>query len=237
MEKWELAFDDYAVGMKYKDIAKKYEVTLDTVKNWKKRKWPKVTQKSDPKSKRKSVRKSVIIDRPENRSAPPAPQKNQLARTHGLYAKWLPEEINEILGEAPTDPIDILWSNIQLQQAKIIHSFKIHHVKDKDDCTKRVISETEKGEVYQYTEAQEKDAAFLQGLSRALATLNNMITNYERLIHENWDLATELQKARVDQAKAEVQRIKADLEDAEGTAVQIVDDIKEATDDGGSQAD
>ena len=39
MEKWELAYQDYVNGMKYKDIAEKYEVSINTVKSWKSRKW------------------------------------------------------------------------------------------------------------------------------------------------------------------------------------------------------
>lgn len=39
MEKYELAFDDYQNGMKYKDIARKYNVSINTVKSWKSRKW------------------------------------------------------------------------------------------------------------------------------------------------------------------------------------------------------
>lgn len=39
MEKWELAFEDYELGMKYKDIASKYDVSINTVKSWKSRKW------------------------------------------------------------------------------------------------------------------------------------------------------------------------------------------------------
>ena len=39
MEKWGLAYQDYVDGMKYKDIAEKYEVSINTVKSWKSRKW------------------------------------------------------------------------------------------------------------------------------------------------------------------------------------------------------
>ncbi len=39
MQKWELAYIDYQKGMKYKDIAAKYEVSINTVKSWKSRKW------------------------------------------------------------------------------------------------------------------------------------------------------------------------------------------------------
>lgn len=36
-DKWEEAEQDYLAGMKYKDIAAKYDVTLNTVKSWKQR--------------------------------------------------------------------------------------------------------------------------------------------------------------------------------------------------------
>ncbi|MCV2505662.1 terminase small subunit [Melissococcus plutonius] len=39
MEKWELAYKDYERGMKYKDIAAKHDVSINTVKSWKSRKW------------------------------------------------------------------------------------------------------------------------------------------------------------------------------------------------------
>ena len=40
--KAELAYQDYLNGMKYKDIASKYNVSLNTVKSWKQRKWSKL---------------------------------------------------------------------------------------------------------------------------------------------------------------------------------------------------
>lgn len=39
VQKWDLAYEDYKNGMKYKDIADKYEVSINTVKSWKSRKW------------------------------------------------------------------------------------------------------------------------------------------------------------------------------------------------------
>ncbi|WP_222424339.1 terminase small subunit [Kurthia sp. Dielmo] len=46
-EKYELAKVDYDNGMKYKDIAEKYGVTLNTVKSWKTRKWNKIDSEDD----------------------------------------------------------------------------------------------------------------------------------------------------------------------------------------------
>lgn len=39
MQKWDLAYENYKNGMKYKDIADKYDVSINTVKSWKSRKW------------------------------------------------------------------------------------------------------------------------------------------------------------------------------------------------------
>ena len=48
-EKWELAYEDYLAGMKQKDIAAKYDTTVNTVKSWARRhKWSK---KSAPQNK------------------------------------------------------------------------------------------------------------------------------------------------------------------------------------------
>ena len=42
LKNYELAEQDYMAGMKYKEIAEKYGVTLNTVKSWKTRyKWSK----------------------------------------------------------------------------------------------------------------------------------------------------------------------------------------------------
>lgn len=42
MEKWELAYKDYLRGYKYKDIAERHGVSINTVKSWKSRKWNKL---------------------------------------------------------------------------------------------------------------------------------------------------------------------------------------------------
>lgn len=40
MKKYEDAFGDYQKGLKYKEIAEKYGVSISTVKSWKSRYWP-----------------------------------------------------------------------------------------------------------------------------------------------------------------------------------------------------
>lgn len=57
MEKWELAYKDRQQGMKYKDIAEKYGVSINTVKAWKSRKWTKQEQASNPPPKKVAHKK------------------------------------------------------------------------------------------------------------------------------------------------------------------------------------
>ena len=60
MEKYELAKLDYKNGMKYKDIADKYEVSLNTVKSWKQRyKWCKDDKKVCTQNTKKYAHKKV----------------------------------------------------------------------------------------------------------------------------------------------------------------------------------
>ena len=60
MEKYELAELDYKNGMKYKDIADKYEVSLNTVKSWKQRyKWCKDDKKVCTQKPKKYAHKKV----------------------------------------------------------------------------------------------------------------------------------------------------------------------------------
>lgn len=60
MEKWELAYSDYLVGMKYKDIAEKYEVSINTVKSWKSRKWNAPPEKKGAHKTRKVAHKKKL---------------------------------------------------------------------------------------------------------------------------------------------------------------------------------
>lgn len=70
--KAEAAYKDYCNGMKYKDIATKYDVSLNTVKSWKQRKWKDVEKgvhtkeksmhtKCTPKSKDKALPKKELL--------------------------------------------------------------------------------------------------------------------------------------------------------------------------------
>ncbi|MED3512501.1 phage terminase small subunit [Bacillus subtilis] len=124
-------------GMKYKDLAEKYEVSVNTIKSWKQRHgWER--KKGAP------IEKSVHTKKggqPGNKNAlgnnGGAPQKNQNAVTHGFFSKFLPEETLEIMEEIQErSPADMIWDQIQIQYAAIIRAQKIMFVSDKEEMIK-----------------------------------------------------------------------------------------------------
>ena len=59
----------------------------------------------------------------------------------------------------------------------------------------------------------DKQANFLKSQARAQGELRSLIKQYDEMLHKNWELATEEQKARID-----VMRAKANLNEEEETA-------------------
>lgn len=203
-ENWELAYEDYKAGMKRKDIAQKYKVSINTVKSWKQRHW---NQKEGAPPKRK---KGAPLKNKNASGRTPKKDENQNAKKHGLFAKWLPEEVNQIIGEMPDSPLDILWYNIQLQLAAIVRAQNIMFVSDKKDKTIEKVEEKDGnviGERWEVQQAWDKQASFMTAQSRAMKTLESMIKQYDEMLHKNWDLATDEQKARIAQLKAQTGKI------------------------------
>ncbi|PNV62225.1 terminase [Clostridium sp. chh4-2] len=138
-----------------------------------------------------------------------APERNNNAEKHGLFRKYLPEETFSIIEQMPTDPLDILWDQIQIAYAAIIRAQSIMYVRDQKDSTKTKIgqkdSDTVTEERWEVQQAWDKQANFLQAQARAQKTLEGLIKQYDELLHKNWDLATEEQKARINALRAKVE--------------------------------
>lgn len=151
-----------------------------------------------------------------------APKGNLNNFKHGMYiddskfssknflAKYIPAATKNIIGEienAGLSSLDILWMNITTQLAAIIRSQKIMHVKSKNDLTKVLKKETwgkNPSEEYELQFAWDKQANFLQAQSKAMKTLEGLINSYEKLLHTNWDLATEEQKMKIEVLKSRI---------------------------------
>lgn len=221
-ENWELAYEDYKKGLKRKEIAEKYNVSINTVKSWKTRHWNKMDIKEGAPSKKK---KGAPLGN-KNATGPPG---NKHAEKHGFFSKWLPEETQQIIGEMPTNEIDTLWMNIQLQFAAIIRAQKLMYVHDQQDKTIEKIEEKDGnvvGERWEVQQAWDKQATFLSAQSRAMKTLESMIKQYNDMLHKNWDMVTEEQKERVNLIRAQINAVSAKTnENDTEEGVMIVNDL------------
>ena len=216
----EQAFRDYSRGLKYKELAEKYGVSVNTIKSWKQRYgWSR--EKGAHKGKKGAP--YFNINAVGNNGG--GPSGNQKARTHGLYAKYVPEETLEIMdGERKKSTIDSLWESICLQKTAIVRAQRIMFVRDAADITKvqkRLKSGRNGKEVeFELQMPWDKQAAFLNAQSRAMGTLNNMIKQYEELLHHGAD--NEEQQLRIEKLKAEVAELSADGNSATSTTtVQV----------------
>ncbi len=204
-------FKEHDGNITNRAIAEMLGVPEKTISGWKvKDKWNGVLQKnirSTPKTKG---------GQPGNKNAvgDGAPKANKNAEKHGLFSKYLPAETMELVTAAQKmDPLDVLWDQITIQYAAIIRSQQIMHVKDIADSTTTKISESfgkVESESWEVQQAWDKQANYLKAQSRAMATLNSMIKNYDELLHKNWELATEEQKQRIENLKANTAKIKGD---------------------------
>ncbi|ENY8888390.1 TPA: helix-turn-helix domain-containing protein [Clostridioides difficile] len=206
-EKADLAHEDYLKGLKYKEIAEKYNVSLSTVKSWATRYWK---QKGCNQSKKVATKKRGAPIGNKNATGPPG---NKNAEKFGFFSKYLPEETRELIQEISIkDKFDILWEQITIQYAAIIRAQKIMYVKDKEEMIKELKKHesTENGEKieYEFQFAWDRQASFLNAQSRAMSELRSLIKQYDEMIHKDWNLATEEQKNRVEKLKCEVDNLK-----------------------------
>ncbi|EMA6344871.1 terminase [Bacillus cytotoxicus] len=148
-----------------------------------------------------------------------APMRNGNAVTHGLYRKYLPQEIYDLKEEleeaVSNDPLSILWESIMLHHAQIIHAQRIMFVRDNEDMTKELRKKklTESGfeEEWEIQFAWDKQASFLNAQSKAMTTLVGLIEKYDKLAN------TEEQKLRIEKLKKEIASIKVDSDTSQHT--------------------
>ncbi|MCI8798060.1 MAG: terminase [Dorea sp.] len=210
---------------KLKDIASDLGVSETQIRKWKNLdKWnSNVTNQS-----KGNVTKRKRGGQPGNHNAT-GPPGNKNAEKFGFFSKYLPEETVSIIQEMPTDPLDILWDQIQISYVAIIRAQQIMYVKDKNDKTIEKIEKKDGnviGEKWEVQQAWDKHANFLQAQARAQKEIRGLIKQYDELLHKRWDLATDEQKARIEQMKANTDRLKRDSSEDEEDGVEIVNDTE-----------
>lgn len=231
-QKHELAQEDYMQGMKYKELAEKYEVSVNTVKSWKTRyKWDRKSVHTKDEKVRTQKKTGAPIGNKNavgnsgnknpkygNRNAVGhgPPKGNDNATTHGLFKKIIPNDdphAMELLDEIQNHTeLDMLFNSIQLQYFNILNSQRIMHVRDKDDMSKETISESMDGESYTVQFAWDKQANLLTAYARAMNTLTSMIERFNKLanIDDERRLKLEQMKANIEKTKANTARIKGE---------------------------
>lgn len=227
----EQAFEIYkeSVGMiDLVEIASQLNLSPGTIRGWKsKDKWDSklngALQKNTERSKRKGAQ-------PGNKNSSGGPPGNKKAEKFGFFSKYLPEETVSIIQEMPTDPLDVLWDQIQIAYAAIIRAQQIMYVRDRDDKTIEKIEEKDGnviGERWEVQQAWDKQGKFLQAQARAQSELRSLIKQYDELLHKRWDLASDEQKARIAQIKAQTDKLKGtDNEEELSRLDQVLSEIK-----------
>lgn len=228
-ERYEQAKAMYFAGSKLVEIANKLSLPEGTVRRWKStHRWE--SERSDTKSERSVKRKRGA--QPGNHNSAGGPPGNKKAEKYGFFSKYLPEETVSIIQEMPTDPLDILWDQVQIAYAAIIRAQSIMYVRDKDDKTIERIGVKKgkiSGEEWEVQQAWDKQANFLQAQARAQKTLEGLIKQYDELLHKRWDLATEEQKARIKHLRAQTEKMYQSHEDGDEDGVKIINDAPEGS--------
>lgn len=204
-------------GLKLIEIAEKLDVPAGTVRRWKNTyRWG--GERSG--KKKANVRKKRGAPK-GNKNGKGAPTGNKRTEKYGFFSKYLPEETKEIFDAVDkANPLDLLWHQIQIAYVAIIRAQRIAYVKDQKDVTAHITHSGPGGKSYEFKEAWDKQNNFLKAQARAQGELRNLIRQYDEMLHSDWELATEEQKARVAKIKAEASRIGSDEE------IEYMDDIE-----------
>lgn len=219
-------------GMKYKDIAEKYDVSINTVKSWKTRhKWSKdAAEKSvHTKQKRVHTKKEVETTKAKgNRSGNPNP-KNQFSHRnnpkllHGLRSKFFHEEqveIMEAIAEASFE--EQIWLQIEIKFSAIIRMQKIMWVEDSEDHLKELSGESSNefggSETYKISFAYERFESYIKAQTRAMAEYRNLVKQFSEMAQDEDErrLKLEQMQLNIDKTKAEITK----LENGDGSTGQ-----------------
>lgn len=187
------------------EIAERLGVSAGTVRGWKsKDKWePKIKGTFQKKNKERSKKPRGAPKGSKNALGHGAPKGNNNAVKHGLFAKYLPQEVYEIAQEiSDKQPIDILWENITLTYATLLHAQRILYVQDIEDTTSLVTSTAKGGVGYEHHTSWDKQSRAITAIARAQTELRGMIKTYDELTRS--PLVTEEQRLRIDNLKAQL---------------------------------
>ncbi|MCU9815847.1 phage terminase small subunit [Paraclostridium sp. AKS73] len=203
-------YKNYDGNIDLVEIANILNISPGTVRGWKnKDAWEEKLNGTFQKNKQNA---------PKEKRTKGGQPKNKNAEKFGFFSKHLPKETLDLMKEiSEKTQLDILWDQITIQYAAIIRAQQIMYVENKDEMIKELKKHetSEFGEKieYEFQFAWDRQATFLNAQSRAMGELRSLIKQYDAMINNNWDLATEEQKLRIDKLKGEVKKLSGDGED------------------------
>ena len=245
-EKHELAYRDYKQGMKYKDIAEKHGVTINTVKSWKTRHWgskkgvhtkSKKSVHTKKSAKKQSSRKGIGNPSPVRKFT----ERNSAAVTHGFFRTIFPEEAHGLVESImEKSALDMLWENIIIQYTAIARAQEIMFVIDREDAVievkRKKESETknssgkggrkDKELEYEIQFAWDRHANLLMAQSKAMGILTSMIKRFKGMAGDDDERRLKLEAMVMDLEEAKVKKAKAEATVAEKVAGKLVGDTK-----------
>lgn len=208
----EQAKEMYLQGQKLVEIASQLNLPEGTVRRWKcTHKWD--GERSDKQSERSHRKKG---GQPGNKNSSGGPSGNKKAEKYGFFSKYLPDETREIFSAInQADPLDLLWHQIQIAYAAIIRAQRIAYVKDKDDKTVEKVMVGDSSEMYSVQQAWDKQNEFLKAQARAQGELRSLIKQYDEMLHKDWEAASEEQRSRIAQIKAQTDKLTGNNQEIE----------------------
>ncbi|MHA4046456.1 phage terminase small subunit [Bacillus cereus] len=258
-QKHELAQEDYMQGMKYKDIAEKHDVSVNTVKSWKTRyKWDRKGVHTNNEKVRTQKKTGAPINNKnavgnsgnknpkwgnKNAVGHGPPKGNDNAVTHGFFRKHFPEDVADLAAEImEKNPIDMLWENITIQYTAIIRAQRLMFVESKDEMIKElkkskydILPDKEKGFIQVPTEEEHEFQFAWDRHATFLNAQSRAMSTLASLIRDFDKLANidDERRAKLNLMNAQIAKLKADInkEDKEVLRVQIIDDVPQDDDD------
>lgn len=181
-------FKEFKGDITNREIAKQLNVDEKKVAVWKQRdKWNGVVQQK----KSNVVQQRKRGGQPGNKNSVGndggAPKKNQNAKKHGFFSRFIPPETLEIMNQLKDfSPADMIWDMIEIKYAAIIRAQEIMFVVDKDDKVKEIKREKESwGDnsggsetEWELQFAWDRHATFLNAQSRAMGEFRSLIKQF-----------------------------------------------------------
>ena len=232
-EKYELAEVDYKKGMKYKDIAEKYDVSINTVKSWKTRKCGK--EKSvHTKNKSVHTKRDATTSDDKTKSGYRSNPKNQFTKRntvsvkHGFYRQWLPQDMVEIIEETKDFTIaDRLWFQIETKFAALIQLHKIMFVENREDTLREESGyssgEGGSGQTYKVVYAFEQYAEYIKTEARLTSEWRNVVKQFLELSDEYDERRMKLEQMQlnIEKTKTDIEKTKQDMTKDDVAPIEI----------------